>query len=143
MPTSARNHLMWWHSILSLPDNLRSLTPLAHLDPDIWVDASSSWGIGLVVGLLWAAWRLLPGWHNGDCDIGWAEEIALELAVHWLCSKGYHDADVIIHSDNSGVIGTFWKGRLHNACCKTSISCVSIALSCSNLALLPIFCTFC
>ena len=103
------------------------------------MDASSSWGISLVVGTYWAAWRLVPGWNGDGHNIGWAEGIALELAVNWLCSKKYHNVDIIVQSDNSGVIGAFWKGCSHNVSHNDSISQISISLSLSNLSLSPIF----
>jgi len=40
-----------------------------------------SWDIGVVIGDQWAAWRLIPGWNTAGRDIGWAETIALELAI--------------------------------------------------------------
>jgi len=54
------------------------------LDPDIWVDASSSWGIGLLEGNHWAAWRLLSGWQSHGQEIGWDEAISIKLAIFWL-----------------------------------------------------------
>ena len=72
------------------------------VDPDIYVDASTSWGIGLCVGDLWAAWRLVPGWNTGGQDIGWAEAVALELVALWLAKTDQHDMCVVIRSDNKG-----------------------------------------
>ena len=51
----------------------------------------------------------------------------------------FHDADVIVHSDNAGVVGVFWKGWSHNTACNNCFSRISIALSSSNLSLSPIF----
>ena len=139
LPTAACCDLTWWHKLLSCPDVSRSLIPLPYLDPNIWVDASSSWGIGLVVGSQWAVWHLTSGWSDGDCDIGWAEGVALELAVSWLLAENFHDADIIVRSDNSSVVSAFWKGRSRNTSRNDSISCISVALSQSNLSLSPIF----
>jgi hypothetical protein len=111
VPASVVNHLLWWKAVLNKPSARRSLEPRWTVDPDIWVDASMSWGIGIVVGNHWAAWRLLPGWKSDGRDIGWAESVALELAVMWLVQKDFHDADVRIWGDNTGVIGAFLKGR--------------------------------
>jgi len=55
----ARADLLWWKAILAEGHIMRSLLPRLHCDPDVWVDASTSWGIGLVVNGHWAAWRLL------------------------------------------------------------------------------------
>ena len=107
---TVQSQLLWWKSVLSLPSVLYSLQPLPHLDPLVWVDTSSSWGIGLIIGSKWVAWKLLPGWHAHVREIGWAECITLELVVYYLVERGLHDADITIRSDNSEVIGVFWKG---------------------------------
>ena len=75
-----------------------------------------------MVGDAWATWRLLPGWNTAGRDIGWAEGIALEMAVYWLVASKFHDADVIFRSDNTGVVGAFWKGWSRNAACNDCIS---------------------
>jgi len=84
--------------------------PCAVIDPHIWVDASTNWGIGVITGQLWAAWMLKPGWKADGQDIGWAKSIMLELAVIWLVQDGYMDCNITIHSDNTGMIGAFDKG---------------------------------
>ena len=139
LPTAAQCDLTWWHQVLARRDVSRLLIPLPCLYPDIWVDTLSSWGIGLIIKSQWAAWRLIEGWDSEDRDIGWTECVALELAVSWLAAENFHDAEVIIHSDNSGVVGTFWKGRSWNSSCNDSISHIAILLSQSNLSLSPIF----
>ena len=139
LPTQAWCHLTWWHDLLLLLNVSRLLEPLPCLDPDIWVDASSSWGLGLVVNNAWATWCLLPGWNTNGYDIGWAEGIALEMAIYWLVLSKFHDTDIIVHSNNTGVVGAFWKGWPHNATWNDCISQISIALSSSNLSLSPIF----
>jgi len=40
--------------------------------------------VGLIVGHYWAAWHLQDGWKSDQRDIGWAESVALELAVFGL-----------------------------------------------------------
>ena len=55
--------------------------PRYTVDPDVWIDASTKWGIGVVIGQEWAAWKLVIRWNKDGRDIGWAECIALELAV--------------------------------------------------------------
>ena len=51
---------------------------------DIWVDALTSWGIGLYVGSLWAAWQLMSGCTKDGQDIGWEEAMAIKLVAVWL-----------------------------------------------------------
>ncbi|CAL1715691.1 unnamed protein product [Somion occarium] len=43
----------------------------------LFVDASTSWGIGLVANGKWLAWQLKPGWKSDGRDIGWAEMVAI------------------------------------------------------------------
>ena len=79
-------------------------------DLEIYVDASTSWGIGLIVNGRWLAWRLAPGWKSDGRDIGWAEMAAVLLALLYLKADGVRDARVLIHSDNQGVIGALKAG---------------------------------
>ena len=65
------------------------LLPWTAIDPNVWVDASTDWGISVIYGRLWAAWRLKPGWKSEGRDIGWVESVALELTVLWLIRDGY------------------------------------------------------
>jgi hypothetical protein len=97
--------------------------PLARPDPsDIgwWGDASTSFGIGIVIGSFWAVWKWAPGFKIGPNhlhDIGWAEAVAVELglrlAIHL---KLFHSSDhsarsFLAHSDNLGVVTVIRKGR--------------------------------
>ncbi|PBK86375.1 hypothetical protein ARMGADRAFT_1086553 [Armillaria gallica] len=52
-----------WLDAKDLPTKWYTATMFedVHIDMDIWVDASD-WGIDLVVGGGWAAWKLTPGW---------------------------------------------------------------------------------
>jgi len=84
IPKSVLICLEWWVAILKNPSNLRLLIPRVVIDPHIWVDASTDWGIGVIKGQLWVAWILKPGWKADGQDIGWAKSITLELAVIWL-----------------------------------------------------------
>ena len=76
--------LLWWRAILSETRIGHSLLPPLHWDPDVWVDASTSWGIGLLVKGWWAAWKLSDRWNEAGHDIGWAEMIAMELTLLWM-----------------------------------------------------------
>src|SRR5882672_3895252 len=89
IPRSVLDSLAWWEIILQNPSNSRSLLPRTAIDPNVWVDASTDWGIGVIYGRLWAAWRLKPGWKSEGRDIGWVESVALELTVLWLIRDGY------------------------------------------------------
>jgi len=50
IPNPCLNQLSWWSQTLSLPNPSQTLLKLPEFAIDIWVDTSSSWGIGLYVG---------------------------------------------------------------------------------------------
>jgi hypothetical protein len=103
-----------WQQLLSIPHATRSLIPLEPLDPDIWVDASTDWGIAIVHGMRWRAWQLRPNWKTDRRDIGWAESVALEMAIREIAAMGAKGKLVKIRSDNQGSIGQYNKGRGRN-----------------------------
>jgi hypothetical protein len=48
-PSSVKNNLLWWHDVLSSPPPPRSLIPCSPpQELNLWVDASTDWGISLV-----------------------------------------------------------------------------------------------
>src|SRR5882724_6407263 len=72
-PHSIFECALWWKSVLSTLGDSHSLVPHCAIDSDVWVDVSSSWGLGLVMKDFWSAWCLLLGWDCEDREIGWAE----------------------------------------------------------------------
>lgn len=114
-PRSVISDLSWWESTLSVPGISRTLLPRGSaLDLSLYVDASTSWGIGIIFGGKWDAWRLIEGWRGPSRDIGWLEGIALELLIYILEEQCLSDVHLLIHLDNQGVIGAFDKGRSRN-----------------------------
>lgn len=114
-PHSVRSDMRWWYHALCIPAVSRSLTPRGAVqDFGIYVDASTSWGIGIVIGSRIDAWHLRDGWARDSRDIGWAEMIAVELAVRHCECLGHSDSDILIRSDNMGVVGAFTRGRSRN-----------------------------
>lgn len=89
-PGQARQDIVWWGGQLRQVFCGRSIhkIPLRE-DIQLFVDASSSWGIGLVVGERWCAWELAKGWQGKGRDISWAEMVAVELAVRWMVEAGF------------------------------------------------------
>jgi hypothetical protein len=77
-------------------------------------DASSSFGLGVVIGNEWMAWRLLQGWKADHRDIGWAEAIAVELALEWAIALGTSSASMTMHCDNQGFVHAWKAGRSRN-----------------------------
>ncbi|KAF7311173.1 hypothetical protein MKEN_01018500 [Mycena kentingensis (nom. inval.)] len=116
IPESARNALLWWCDRLNDPHAYRALVPLPPLtDLRIFVDASTSWGVGVIIGDRWYAMRLRPDWRLKDTrDICWLEAAALEILFLFLIQLGHTNSHLLIHSDNYGAIGAHDKGRSTN-----------------------------
>src|SRR5882724_7325099 len=67
-PKSVLESLCWWEVVLLNPDCSCSIKPHRFLNCDLWVDASTSWGIGIIYGNMWFAWTLMPGWKAKGRD---------------------------------------------------------------------------
>jgi hypothetical protein len=102
--------LKWWSARLA-ESFCRSVHPPGPLSPlDIFVDASTSWGIGIVIDRKWMAFKLQPSWKIPGRDISWLEMVAVELTSYIFDVWDIHDVRVVIHSDNQGTIGAMGKG---------------------------------
>jgi hypothetical protein len=115
-PKSMISDLRWWLNTLSQPTpRTRILRPRGPLrDLQIFVDASTSWGIGILIGDAWAAFRLRNDWKIPGRDICWLESVVIELLFYILETQGIRDTDLLVHSDSQGAIGAFEKGRCPN-----------------------------
>ncbi|PPR08177.1 hypothetical protein CVT24_001713 [Panaeolus cyanescens] len=116
-PHSVISDLRWWIGRLSVPGHSRPLVPPGPLlDFDIFVDASTEWGIGISIRGRWMAFPLIPDWkslaHNRD--ICWLECLAVEFLVYVLEAEGLENCSVVVRSDNMGTIGAVQKGRSRN-----------------------------
>ena len=102
----------WWRTQLSAPfcGSYLSRPPTASL-VEFWVDASSSWGIGVVFDGQWDFWMLRPGWAKDGRNIGWAEMVAIELGLLLAVHQGYSDIHFVVKSDNQGVIHAIEGGK--------------------------------
>ena len=89
---------------------LKIVRPPEPLSSELFVDASTTWGIGLILDSKWLAWELKEGWKSDGRDIGWAEMVAVELAVRTLVTAKYTNCHVIVRSDNMGVTGALAAG---------------------------------
>lgn len=62
-PKSVITDLKWWLHTLNISDFHRKLLPRGpSQDMGLFVDASTSWGIGIVIAGSWAAFRLHKNW---------------------------------------------------------------------------------
>jgi len=78
------------------------------------MDASTSFGVGFTLNDCYAGWRLTEGWAADGRDIGWAETMALELAIYWLLQMNFHNSNITIRSDNTAVIDAFSNSKSCN-----------------------------
>jgi hypothetical protein len=102
----------WWRRRLQHKFvGMGIIRPPEPLDKGVFVDASTDWGIGLILDGKWLAWQLRDGWQSDGREIGWAEMVAVELAVRTLIMGRFKNCHVIIHSDNQGVVGALRAGR--------------------------------
>jgi hypothetical protein len=109
---SVLSDLDWWRKQLSTPfcGSILSQPPAASTI-EFWVDASTSWGIGIIFNGEWDAWKLRPGWDKDGRNIGWAEIVAIELGLLFAVHNGCSDIHFLINSDNQGVIHAIKGGR--------------------------------
>lgn len=109
---SVLSDIDWWRAQLSTPfcGSYLSKPPTAS-STEFWVDASSSWGIGVVFDNQWDFWMLRPGWKKDGRNIGWAEMVAIELGLLLAVHQGHSDVHFVVKSDNQGVIHAIEGGK--------------------------------
>lgn len=129
VPPNLQTDIRWWVDQFSSPFlGTKISTPPPVLDLPIFVDASTSWGIGIQINSKWAAWRFLDNALKDGRGIGWAEMVAVELAVSLLCSVHPRSSHFLIHSDNQGVIGAINSCFSRGASQNSSLSRLSTTL---------------
>lgn len=102
----------WWRTQLSATFCGSILTRPPPTSPiEFWVDASSSWGIGVIFNNNWDYWKLRPGWNRDGRNIGWAEFVAIELGLLFAVHQGFSNLHFLIRSDNQGVIHAIEGGK--------------------------------
>jgi hypothetical protein len=118
IPGDVLADVAWWRTTLSatrITMPVIAAPPLS--DIHIFVDASSSWGIGFVMNGRWLAWPFKAGAINlpEGRTIGWAEFVAVELALLALIHSGARNVTFTLYSDNMGVVDAFKAGRSRSA----------------------------
>jgi hypothetical protein len=107
--------LSWWFDTLDSPRISRPIPgPAPITDKISFSDASSGFGIGVVIGSKWQAWWLNPGWKTDGRDIGWAEAVGFELPAHALCAGSEPGQHFRVFGYNKGVVEGWRKGRSQN-----------------------------
>jgi len=113
-PKHLAEDLAWWMKTLSQPSLSREIPGGRQvLNIEGYSDASSSVGIGIVIGKRWRAWRLLPGWKSAGRDIGWAEAVGMELLIRSVLQSSAPPGFKVF-GDNTGVVEGWWTGRSRN-----------------------------
>jgi hypothetical protein len=115
LPNSVLHSLRWWEARIADVSAFKQLRPLGPLrDFGIYVDASTSYGVAIVIGERWYSWELTPYWKSPGLDICWLESVAIELLLMFLVQLNFRDIHILIRSDNKGAIGAHTKGRSPN-----------------------------
>lgn len=115
LPRRARADADWWLSMLTVgPCTLLLRPPFPRHSSPCFMDASTSSGIGIIVDGKFAAWRLRDGWRKPGIDIGWAEMVAVELALSALVGLRVSGRTARFYSDNMGVVYALQAGRSRN-----------------------------
>ncbi|KAE8183593.1 hypothetical protein CF335_g8277 [Tilletia laevis] len=115
--TALDEDVRWWRERLSGEEVWRSIAEYAPQDINLYVDASSDWGVGIWWNGCSAAYRLRSDWRlrgNGR-DIQFAEALAVEVGLLHVFSTGLRSAALIVYTDNTGVQFGVPRGRMRNA----------------------------
>ncbi|KAF5343250.1 hypothetical protein D9758_013431 [Tetrapyrgos nigripes] len=123
---SVWNDLTWWLKQLQLPFLGLHIVKPPPIDNSIslFVDASTSWGIRLVLNGRWLAWQFRPNWSGNGCHIGWAEMVAVKLAILTLVTSHIKNTHIWIRSDNQGVVSTLQAGYSRGQAQNASLHCI-------------------
>ncbi len=123
-----KEDLRWWLKKLDEEFvGMQCVTP-GPIDESVtlMVDASTSWGMGLVLNGKWLAWKFKEGWLSEGRNIGWGEMVIVEMAVRTLKAAGYTHSHIRLRSDNQGVIGAlkagYSRGKQQNAILRRIVS---------------------
>ena len=109
---SVLSDLDWWRARLAADFCGSTLSKPPPISPvEFWVDASSTWGIGVVLDNEWDAWKFSEGWNRDGRNIGWAEIVAIELGLLFAIHIGHSSSHFLIKSDNQGVIHAIKGGK--------------------------------
>ena len=105
LPRHLNRDLLWWLCTLTKP-TLSQEVPGAQVvvNVQVFLDASSSVGIGVVIRKRWQVWTLRPGWKGKGHDITWAEAIGMELLIRAILRDAPKGAHFKVYGDNRGVV---------------------------------------
>lgn len=113
-PRSTASDLAWWRDKLSSRIERSIPGPSQLIDFSASSDASSSTGIGIVIGSAWRAWELQGDWRRDKRDIAWAEAIGFELLIRTLLPTLSPGSHVRVYGDNKVVVEGWKRGSSRN-----------------------------
>lgn len=100
-----KDDILWWDTQFSMSFCGKTISePSPPLPAKVFVDASTSWGIGVSIDGSWDAYKFFPNTFTDGRNIGWAEMVAVEICVYYIAQLYPHGSHIIIHSDNQGVL---------------------------------------
>lgn len=106
---------IWWRDQLSASWCGSILKPPPPLIPrNFYMDASTSFGIGIVSKREYGMLYLKNNWASNGRDIGWAKIVAVEITLDVIISAGITNTSIRFWSDNQGIIGAIRAGRSRN-----------------------------
>lgn len=115
-PRHTNKDLLWWLRTLSESTLTREVPGAQEvIDVQAFSDASSSVGVGIVIGDWWNAWTLKSGWNIDGRDIVWAEAVGMELLIRFILTRVPRGTKFKVYRDNRGVVEGWWSGRSRNA----------------------------
>ena len=117
----ALDDVEWWIKRLSQPlfDQVSSHSPhnIPTIDLNVYADASYK-AIGVFIGREWLAWKFVTSLTTASPQIvgfiGWAELIAIELALVALVARGHTSCRIPIKSDSTEAIHSLRRGLSKN-----------------------------
>lgn len=116
-PRETPSDLAWWSARLASAQLCtRPIpVPIAVFDLGAFSDASSGFGVGIILRGRWRAWRLVKGWNTQGRDIQWAEAVGFELLVRAIIASGPPGPHFKCFGDNTAVVEGWWKHSSHNS----------------------------
>ena len=120
--SSQSSALRWWFEELNKPNTRMKLCshPRPNSPLKLYCDASTSFGIGIVIDDMYESFQFEDGWESAggiSRSIGWAESAAVEILIYYaLRLPGGVDENthLEVFSDNSGVVGSWAKRSSRN-----------------------------
>lgn len=105
LPSDVKKDLEDWRWILSIFESTRLIKFSEPVDIGWMGDASTSYGIGVVIGgKEWLQLRLKPDWQNSGSatrGIAWLETVAIRIGLWHIVSTGnYNGKTLIVWTDN-------------------------------------------